>query len=54
MFTSHHNISKQKMFNTRVRCRCLLKEFKDCPECEEFKKQLNKDTQIIKEIEMDQ
>ena len=36
-----------------MRCRRLLNEIKHCPEFEQFEEQLNKDTHILKDIEMD-
>ena len=49
----YHNISKQDIFNTRIRCKRLITKFNDCDDYKQFEENLNSNCKFMKLIEKD-
>ena len=52
-YPPNHNISKQEIFQTRIRCRRLMPKFELCDDFKQFEDTLQSDSVYLKQIESD-
>ena len=50
---TYHNVTKQDIFNTRIRCKRLLKKFSNCDDYKQFEESLHSNDKYLKLIEKD-
>ena len=52
-FPPNRNITKQEIFQARVRCRRLMPQFENCDDFKKFEENLKSDSAHLKQIESD-
>ena len=52
-FPSNHNITKQEILQTRIRCRRLMPEFERSEDFQKFEENLNSNSVYLKQVESD-
>ena len=52
-FPPNHNVTKQDIFQTRIRCRRLMPQFETCEDFKKFEENLKSDSVCLKQVESD-